>query len=640
MKNRSLLRRSVAVIGSCVLAATLAISTSSTAQSVSSVTGKSSVTGVGSGQARTYAPAADSEGSCAYTKQSDVPSRMRDGTVLRSNVFTPQGSGEFPVILMRLPYDKEAAQTYVYEDPAFYASHCYIVVIQDVRGQYKSDGFFYTFRNEAKDGYDTIEWAARLPRSNGKVGMYGFSYVGATQWLPATLKPPHLVTIVPAMTSSDYYDGWTYEGGALDQSFAQSWPLGSIANSHVRRYPDGAQLDAGMNKALENLFSKWYWHLPLNTFAPLRPNDRRVAPYYFDWLKHPTYDRYWKQWSIRQRHDQVQVPTLNFDGWYDIFVKGAIENYQGMKARGGSAQARRGTKLVVGPWDHLNWDQKIGALDFGAQAANPIDDLQLRWFDHWLKGIDNGVDSDPNVRVFVMGANKWRSARHWPIPGTRYEKLYLRSQGNANTVTGTGELAKTRRQAGSGAATDRYRYDPKNPVPSFGGRFQAAGPPPGPQDQRAIEQRRDVLVYDTPALKTDVEVTGPIKVTLYAASSARDTDWTAKLNDVHPDGKSMLISYGIQRARYRVSESKPKLIKPHKVYKYTIEVWPTSNLFKAGHQIRLEISSSNFPMFDRNPNTGGRFGEGTRLNVARQTVYHDAKRASSITLPIMRSPLH
>jgi putative CocE/NonD family hydrolase len=563
---------------------------------------------------------------------------MRDGTVLRSNVFTPAGPGDFPVILMRLPYDKDTAQTYVYQDPGFYAAHCYIVVIQDVRGQYKSDGSFYTFRNEAKDGYDTIEWAARLPHSDGKVGMYGFSYVGATQWLPATLKPPHLVTIVPAMTSSDYYDGWTYEGGALDQSFAQSWPLGSIANSHVRRYPDGAQLDASMNKALENLFSRWYWHLPLNDFRPLRPRDHRVAPYYFDWIKHPTYDRYWKQWSIRQRHDQVQVPSLNFDGWYDIFVKGAIENYKGMRTRGGSAVARNGSKLVVGPWDHLNWGQKIGAIDFGKEAANPIDGIQLRWFDHWLKGIDNGADTDPNVKVFVMGADKWRTATDWPIPGTRYERLFLHSQGNANTVTGTGELTP-QRPSGREAMADRYTYDPRNPVPSFGGRFQAAGPPPGPQDQRLVEQRPDVLVYSTPSLKEDVEVTGPITATLYAASSARDTDWTAKLNDVHPDGTSMLVSYGIQRARYRVTEAKPRLITPHKVYKYTIEVWPTSNLFKAGHQIRLEISSSNFPMFDRNPNTGHRFGTDTRLKVARQTIYHDGRRASSITLPIMRRPL-
>jgi putative CocE/NonD family hydrolase len=583
--------------------------------------------------------AVPSSTACTYHKREDVPARMRDGTVLRANVLTPTGAGEYPVILMRLPYDKDKAQSTVYGDPGVYASHCYIVVVQDVRGQYKSDGFFYTFRNEARDGYDTVEWAARLPQSNGKVGMYGFSYVGATQWLPATLNPPHLVTIVPAMTSSDYHDGWTYEGGALDQSFAESWPLGSLANSHVRRYPDGAQLDAEMDKARQNLFSTWYWRLPLKDFAPLKPHDKRVSPYYYDWIRHPDNDAYWKQWSIRSRYGQVKVPTLNFDGWYDIFVKGALENYQGMKRHGGSAVARRGTKLVVGPWVHLEWQRKVGALDFGSEAVNPIQNLQVQWFDHWLKGIHNSVDTEPDVRVFVMGANKWRSASSWPVPGTRYSRYYLHSRGNANTYTGTGTLDTSSGSAAGQLPTDRYTYDPRNPVPSFGGRFQSAGPPPGPQDQRLIEERPDVLVYSTPALEKNVEVTGPVKVTLYAASSARDTDWTAKLTDVYPDGTSMLVDYGVQRARYRVSETRPSLIRPHRIYRYTIEVWPTSNLFKAGHQIRLEISSSDFPMYDRNPNTGHRFGQDAALRVARQTVYHDARHPSSVTLPVMPEPM-
>ena len=577
---------------------------------------------------------------CSYTTRKDVPARMRDGTVLRSDVYTPTGSGQFPVVLLRLPYDKDAAQTYVYAPPAFYAEHCYVVVIQDVRGQYKSDGTFYTFRDEARDGYDTVEWAARLPHADGKVGMYGFSYPGASQWLAATLRPPSLVAIIPAMTASDYHDGWTYEGGALMQSFAESWPLTTLANSSVRRYADGAALDATMNRAAQDLHSTWYWQLPLKDFTPLRPEDPRVAPYFYDWLKHPNNDAYWQQWSIRSRYRQVTVPTLNFDGWYDIFVKGALENYQGMRAHGGSTVARQGAQLVVGPWAHLPWNRKVGQLDFGPLAENPIDALQLRWFDHWLKGIDNGVDKDPSVRVFVMGANKWRTADTWPLPGTRYEKYYLHSKGNANTLTGSGVLSTERpsRSANGESATDRYVYDPRNPVPSYGGRFQSSVPE-GPQDQRVIEQRPDVLVYSTPVLKKSVEVTGPISVTLYAASSAPDTDWTAKLTDVHPDGSSMLVEYGIQRARYRVSQVKPSLITPHKVYEYTIEVWPTSNLFKAGHQIRLEISSSNFPMWDRNPNTGRPFARDAELRTAHQTIYHDAAHPSGMTLPIMLEPI-
>jgi putative CocE/NonD family hydrolase len=594
------------------------------------------------------AAAAHAAESCSYTKADDVPTAMRDGTILRSNVFTPTAPGTFPVILLRLPYNKDLAQTYVYASPAFYASHCYIVVVQDVRGQYKSDGFFYTFRYEANDGYDTIEWAAALPKSNGKVGMYGFSYPGGTQLLPATLRPPHLVAIVPAMTASDYHDGWTYEGGALDQSFAEDWPLTTLANSHVRRYPDGAALDAEMNQAVAEEFTKWYWFLPLKDFPPLHPEDPRVAPYFFDWLRHPDNDAYWKQWSIRERYDRITVPALHFDGWYDIFIDGALENFNGLRRNAGSKLARENQQLVVGPWLHLPWGRNVGALDFGPQADNPIDQLQLRWFDYWLKGIDNGVDGDPKVRIFVMGANKWRTADAWPVPGTEFRKYYLHSQGEANTVSGDGWLSTKKPESdGDGrgsrrrlreAPTDTFEYDPSDPVPSIGGRFQASVPG-GPYDQRPVLERPDVLVYTSAPLERDLEVTGPITVTLYASSSARDTDFVAKLDDVYPDGTSMLIELGVQRARYRESSTRPTPIKPGKIYKYTIHVWPTSNVFKAGHQIRLEITSSNFPMWDRNPNTGHAFAQDAELRIADQVIYHDEDHPSEITLPIVRGAI-
>ena len=589
--------------------------------------------------------AQQSSSTCTYTESVDVPARMRDGTILRSNVFTPNEPGTYPVILLRLPYDKDLAQTIVYATPGFYASQCYVVVVQDVRGQYKSDGVFYTFLSEATDGYDTIEWAAGLPKSNGKVGMYGFSYPGASQWLSATLRPPHLVTIIPAMTSSDYHDGWTYEGGALDQSFAEDWPMRFLANSAVRRYPDSGELDAEINQANKDEFTKWYWFLPLKDFPPLHPVDPRVAPYFFDWLRHPNNDAYWQLWSIRTRYDQITVPALNFDGWYDLFINGALENFNGMREHGGSEVARQGQQLVVGPWLHLSWSQTVGQIDFGPQAQNPIDQLQLRWFDFWLKGIPNGVDKDPKVRIFVMGANKWRSANEWPLPGTVYRKYYLHSLGGADNRSGDGWLSTSKPEVDGDApeesnrkhaeaASDHYIYDPANPVPSIGGRFQASVPG-GPYDQRPLLNRPDVLVYTTPSLEDAVEVTGPISVTLYASSSATDTDFTAKLDDVYPDGTSMLIEYGIQRARYRISETNPTLIKPGTIYEYTIHVWPTSNLFKAGHQIRLEISSSNFPMFDRNPNTGQAFAQDADLQMADQTIYHEVHHPSAITLPIV-----
>ena len=365
-----------------------------------------------------------------------------------------------------------------------------------------------------------------------------------------------------------------------------------------------------------------------------------MASYFFDWLKHPDNDAYWRRWSIRRRYQDVTVPSLNFDGWYDIFINGALENFNGMRRRGGSAVARSGTQLVVGPWLHLPWKPQVGDIDFGAQAANPIDALQLRWFDHWLKRIPNGVTKDPRVRIFVMGANKWRTADTWPLPNTRYRRYYLHSRGSANTAAGDGRLSRSapKRRRAREAASDRFTYDPRHPVPSIGGRFQASVPG-GPFDQRPVLGRRDVLVFTTPRLRRDVEVTGPIKVTLYARSSARDTDWTAKLDDVHPGGPSMLVEYGIQRARYRVSTARQKLIRPGRTYRYTIRVWPTSNLFKAGHRIRLEISSSNYPMYDRNPNTGHRFAQDAQLRTARQVIYHDARHPSAITLPIVSGPI-
>jgi putative CocE/NonD family hydrolase len=577
------------------------------------------------------------DGPCETEKQLNVAAKMRDGVTLYSDVFRPRAAGSYPVILMRLPYNKDTAQGIVYAPPQFYASHCYIVVVQDVRGQYTSEGVFYAFRNEARDGYDTIEWAAKLPGSSGKVAMYGFSYVGATQWLPATLKPPSLVAIAPAMTSSDYYDGWSYEGGAWSLAFQESWPLATIAATGSRRLGDQAVIDR-ISEAMRDVWAT-YRFLPTKDYPWLSPDQPKVAPYFYDWIRHYTWDDYWKQWSIRTRYNDVQVPALNLSGWYDSFMKGAIENFVGMRAKGGSAAARSGQKLVVGPWIHLPWQQKVGEVDFGPEAVNPIDELQLRWFDYWLKGKSNGVDSDRPVRVFVMGANKWRTADDWPIPGTRFTEYYLHSGGAANTRYGNGWL--TTRKPSANEPPDRYRYDPANPVPSRGGHSCCVvnAAPVGPYDQAEIQNRVDVLVYTTPPLEKAMEITGPITVTLYAASSAKDTDFTAKLTDVHPDGKAILLNNGILRASFRNSLEKPEPIEPGRIYAYEIAIWPTSNLFKAGHRIRLEISSSNFPHYDRNPNTGRRSGMDKELVIADQTVYHDPEHPSRIVLPVMSEPI-
>jgi len=597
-----------------------------------------------------FPPAARAE-TCTYTVERNVPATMRDGTVLRSDVYRPTGAGAWPVILMRLPYDKTAAQTYVYASPGFYASHCYLVVIQDVRGQYQSEGTFYTFLNEAEDGYDTVEWAAGLPGSNRRVGMYGFSYVGATQWLAATQRPPDLVAIVPAMTGDDYYEGWTYQDGAFSLAFAESWPLTSIARSAAVQRGE-PWLVPIFDAAVPELGSRWYRHLPLSTFPPLFPDDPDVAPYFFDWIRHPTYDAYWRRWSIAPRWGDVTVPALNFDGWYDVFDNGAIRNFVGMRLFGGSEAARTGQRLVIGPWIHLPWTRTVGELDFGPQADNPIDRLQVRFFDYWLKGIDDGWSGEAPVQVFVMGANTWRMADDWPIPGTIWRDYYLRSGGSANTAGGDGWLATERPGVGPKhpklrgskaveAPHDAYRYDPADPVPSRGGHSCCTPDvaPIGPYDQREIEKRHDVLVYTTPPLEEPTEVTGPITVTLYASSTATDTDFTAKLVDVYPDGRAINLNDGIVRASTRESTTDPSPIEPGRIYRYTIEVWPTSNVFAAGHRIRLEISSSNFPAYDRNPNTGHKFGQDATLLPADQVVYHDPAHPSRLTLPVMPVPV-
>jgi len=583
------------------------------------------------------AHADSSKGPCTVTKQADVAAKMRDGVTLLADVYRPTEAGSYPVILMRLPYDKSTAQTYVYASPEFYASHCYIVAIQDVRGQYASQGTFYAFRDEMNDGYDSVEWAAALQGSNGKVGMYGFSYVGATQWLAAVMQPPHLATIVPAMTSSDYYDGWSYEGGAWSLAFEESWPIFTIALASARRTGDQSSVAKIVDAA--GKIAQTYNHLPLTDYPWLSPGVPTVAGYFYDWLAHDTWDDYWQQWSIRKRYGRVQVPVLNFAGWYDVFLNGSIENFVGMRKEGGSDVARSAQRLVIGPYIHFPWNAKVGDVDFGFEAINPIDGLQLAWFDHWLKGKDNGADREAAVRVFVMGVNRWRDAADWPIPGTRFTKYYLRSLGEANTRFGNGRLDTDAPMADE--PPDHYRYDPNDPVPSRGGHSCCTPEvaPVGPYDQAEIEQRADVLVYSTPVLQQPVEVTGPISLTLFAASSAVDTDWTAKLVDVYPDGRAINLNNSIIRARYRDSLEHTSPISPGQTYKYVINIWPTSNLFLPGHKIRLEISSSNFHNYDRNPNTGHPFGVDAVMQPADQTVHHDAQHASFVMLPIIPEPM-
>jgi hypothetical protein len=368
-----------------------------------------------------------------------------------------------------------------------------------------------------------------------------------------------------------------------------------------------------------------------------------LAPYYDDWLAHPDDDDYWQQWSIERQHSKVAAPAYHLGGWYDLFLGGTLRNYISMRHNAGTQESRRGQKLIIGPWAHGSSPSNlVGDMDFGVLSSPDSLDLngiQLRWFDYWLKGKDNGIMREPPVKIFVMGDNVWRDENEWPLARAQYTSYYFHSKEGANTLRGDGVLTT---EAPDSEPTDVYLYDPRHPVPTLGGANMLPGAAlhalHGPKDQRPVEARSDVLVYSTSPLQDDVEVTGPVTVTLFAASSALDTDFTAKLVDVHPDGYAQNLADGIIRARYRESRIEAKLLEPGKIYEYIIDLWATSNVFKAGHRIRVEISSSNFPRFDRNPNTGHAFGEDAELLPATQTVFHDVAHASHVVLPIVPRP--
>ncbi|MBV8992341.1 MAG: CocE/NonD family hydrolase, partial [Pseudonocardiales bacterium] len=565
---------------------------------------------------------------------------MRDGTVLRADVYRPASAHSVPVILMRTQYGKEAAQVQPsrYQRPDWFASHCYLVVVQDIRGQFASAGTFSEFADDRNDGYDSVEWAAKLPGSSGRVGMYGSSHVGVTQWMAAETAPPHLATIVPANTSSDYYDGWTYENGAFRLNFIEPWAMDTIVLSAAKNRGDPNVVQQLTHDAKD--IAGWLQYTPYRTFPPFHPGDAAVAPYFYDWISHRTDGPYWQQWAPQQYYPKITIPVLHIEGWYDAFLAGGIRNFTGMVSSGGSAFARNNQRLVLGPWDHIGWGRPGSPAapmlkQIGTVGNSPVNELMLAWWDHFLKGVDNGVSSGPTVNYFEMGANVWKTATAWPLPGAQWTKYYLSSDGHASSLTGDGQLVTA--APSTGQQPDTYDYDPRNPVPSVGGHSccVALTGSQGPYDQHAVEQRPDVLVYTTPPLATDTEVTGPVSVTLYASSSAPDTDWTAKLVDVNPDGTAVNLNNGIQRASFRESSSAPTPITPGQVYRYAIAVWPTSNLFRAGHRIRLEISSSDFPQFDPNPNTGSWLGESTATQVAHQTVLHDAEHPSALVLPII-----
>jgi putative CocE/NonD family hydrolase len=549
---------------------------------------------------------------------------MRDGVKLYADVYRPAAQGKYPVIVCRTPYSTERAPS-AYDAAVFFARRGYVYVFQDVRGRHESEGKWEPFRNDIEDGYDTIEWAAKQSWSNGKVGMQGGSYLGHVQWRASMAKPPHLVAMFPAVAATSLYHDWITLNGGWRLSFNFGW--GPVRQESRIMQNTGPHTMAGGSETIA--FDPMQRHLPLNDMQRLAG---RNAQFYKDWIAHPDYDDYWKKLNAEEVFDQITVPAHTFGGWFDIFSQGTLRGYAGLSKKGATEAARRGSRMVIGPWGHGS-SQKFGDIDFGPHAHVDQHALELRYFDYWLKGMQNGLDKEPPVTLFVMGRGEWRQENEYPLARTQYKKMYLSSGGHANTGSGDGRLSwETPRAAGS----DRYRYDPDNPVPSLGGNNCCGTPTPaGPRDQRPVEARGDVLVYTSDFLTEPVEVTGPVKVVLYASSDARDTDFIAKLVDVFPDGRAISIAEGIVRARYRDGAQKASLIEPGKVYEFAIDLVGTSNEFRRGHRIRVDVTSSHFPQFDRNPNTGEPFGTSAVVKVATQTVHHSAERASHVLLPVI-----
>ncbi len=555
------------------------------------------------------------------TVERNVAAKMRDGVTLRADIYRPKAEGKFPVLLVRTPYDKTGSMGFGLRA----AARGYAVIAQDVRGRFESEGEWYPFKYESQDGYDTIEWAAALPYSNGKVGMFGGSYVGATQFLAAIAKPPHLVGICPNVTASNYHDGWTYQGGAFEQWFNESWTTGLAKNTMRRRVESGGNAIG------------WTKILPLRGYPVLEaPESEGLAPYFTDWLAHPNFDDYWKQWSIEDHYAQVQVPVLSFAAWYDIFLGGSLKNFVRLKTEAGTEAAKRGQRLAVTVGGHAGQSStgKVGAVEFGNKLPADLDEITLRWYDWLLTGEANGVEKEKPVKIFVMGKNEWRDEDDWPLARAKNTRYFLHSSGAANGLGGNGSLSTV---APAEEKPDQYVYDPNDAVPTIGGPLCCGALPTGigPEDQRPAEARSDVLVYTTPAFAKDTEVTGPVSLDLYVSSSAVDTDFTGMLVDVWPNGFAQNLTSGILRLRYRNSQEKPELANPGETYHITVDLWSTSNVFLAGHKLRLEVSSSNFPRFDRNLNTGEAQARATRMIKATNVIFHDKAHPSALVVPVV-----
>ncbi len=599
-------------------------------------------------------PSPFKEEGAAAGSPSPRPSPFKGEGVLITPHPDPLPHGErgqrYPALLLRTIYHNK--------DPRYlrwaagFVQAGYAVVLQDCRGRHDSDGVWDPYVCEVNDGVDTHEWVASQPWCDGQVATFGVSYPGCTQTCAAPSGSKHLKALVPIASQQDNYGHHRCDG-------AIAW-----ANTAFFANMMGRTMQT---EALAQLDMQTVWQsLPLVSAW----DGVGDCPYFRGVVEHEAYDKWWSNYSLRQRYGQVDAPAYFMTGWYDSLMNETLKVFNGWRAQARSADARRQTKILIGPWSHqvAPWGRPQAAfqlgpngefddVSFGREAWLDIVQEHLRWYDARLKGVKNGMDEGPPIRLFVMGENRWRSENEWPLARTRWKEFYLHAGRGPDALEGERQHGRLSEARSTGdEQPDRFRYDPDDPAPTWGGSYQMKDFG-GPKDRREVEKRGDVLLFTSAPLDRDLEVTGPVTATIFAESSATDTDFTAALIDLHPDGRAILLTDGICRARFRAAAAgwttgdlkngtgpydalydpsfKPELMTPGTPYEFKIDMWATSNLFKAGHRIRVEISSSNFPRYDRNLNTGGRVGFDTARRVAHQTVFHDAARPSRVTLPVI-----
>lgn len=572
----------------------------------------------------------------AVEKNVAVP--MRDGIVLRADLYRPAGSGNFPVLVQRTPYNKEMlAFTGLTLDPIRAAAHGYAVLIQDVRARWASEGdTYFMYRDEFRDGIDTVRWVLGQQWCDRHIGAYGLSYMGAATWLMAAGSPEHLQAIAPTTAPNDFWKNHLWRGGALNLGLLMSWTLATIGPSALMRGLAGTpELPAALSALVDAVddFDAWTRHVPVATLPPARPDDQRFVPFFFEILKHHTPDALTNSLLMNGRHSAVRSPALIVAGWHDVLLEADLEHFAAVKGGAATDEARDHTRLIIGPWAHGMFQHVVGDMDFGLRASGMFLDLRedltglhLRWFDRWLRGIRNDVDNEARVKIFVQGRNRWRDEPDWPLARAVETRFFLGADGGLSA------------DAPGDSGHRSFVYDPAAPCETAGGpillplKYKR-----GPVDQAAWLSRPDVIAFTSEPLDDELEVTGCVRATLFAATSGLDTDWILRLCDVYPDGTTIGLCDGVLRARFRNGFERPALLEPERIERYEIALAPTSIVFRRGHRIRLLITSSDFPRYDRNPNTGEWPSEAARFEPARQTIFCGGEHGSHVVFPIIRA---